>query len=1016
MVEAEIAQRLRYYMKSLFPVGLAAAFFSITQIEAQEYLGANQAIEKITALENSEDTKKPDSLKRLSEDINDYNSRKSSLTPEEAGTKWLSLVDRYLKLSQNSYRDGENSRLSFENLVAALPAPASWPHIEKTLANQKPDGSAGQVSLNTLKWFVHTLLGDIPAQQNDYRAIVDYIGSLPPEAQVYYESIPDRLTEQMIASSSDPEFILRALNEQLDRSIAGEAKRKSLYGSGYTTGFSLPDLVAIVGSEKAEPLIKKALTTFPGPISIRGEKTSDLARQIANANPDALAAAQWQLACAFDSEALYQSMQKRSGTTSDDYQVMEAKLYELSRLILAGDQKAALKFQESLPSESLNSLPSDLLSHAEKTGKTAIVLSFFDTALRQDPTLPYWETYFEAANADKQPEKAIELMKEALSRPGLNAKTQQSLGSDLSKALLSVGRVDEGVAELLKMAKQPPSKEPGEDNNKGALALEIVELGVLANRTQWIQEGLDIATKEVESDRQNTRGYGSPLSSANSLAKVLLQMKQGPQAEALLIESLGQEAQRDRESSRDYISTSDRNNAMATLAGIYSEAGMNSDIVTLLDRAPFWCATDLSQVMSLRVPNSTRQSDYLGDVAARALEAGGDKETALRIIQAQLARNDGDDRAYELLLRHAGASALPILDALAAQDRYEERPLIWKAQWLFNEGKLPEAEETIRTAIAIDPSDGEQGPGDRMRAYSVLADIRAARGDAKEAEFFRGVVKAIRLSEQADVLYSAGLEKQAIGLYETSLGMFADAYCIQSRLALRMNELGDWKGAEEHYRKAYELMPDSFGQVESHCFGCEGAFNGKKPQGVADKVFTTLAEKKPDNPKVHYLLGYLRKEQGRSGEALAEFKKATSLDPNYLNAWKKMAELSDELLLPASERNAIALNIARLDPFAKHASLDLNGVTNYAEIWTILSAADKRRLPRPTDLYPLKAAAKEIESLKDDPAKDRLRQQILSSINSDYSRDKPSTAQFAKAPFVGITSQILTTTANVQSR
>ena len=52
---------------------------------------------------------------------------------------------------------------------------------------------------------------------------------------------------------------------------------------------------------------------------------------------------------------------------------------------------------------------------------------------------------------------------------------------------------------------------------------------------------------------------------------------------------------------------------------------------------------------------------------------------------------------------------------------------------------------------------------------------------------------------------------------------FADAYCIQSRLALRYSELGDYVKAEQHYQRAFELMPDSFGRIESHCFGCEGA-------------------------------------------------------------------------------------------------------------------------------------------------------------------------------------------------
>ena len=33
-------------------------------------------------------------------------------------------------------------------------------------------------------------------------------------------------------------------------------------------------------------------------------------------------------------------------------------------------------------------------------------------------------------------------------------------------------------------------------------------------------------------------------------------------------------------------------------------------------------------------------------------------------------------------------------------------------------------------------------------------------------------------------------------------------------------------------------MPDSFGRVESHCFGCESVFQGADAQALAERVFT----------------------------------------------------------------------------------------------------------------------------------------------------------------------------------
>ena len=90
-------------------------------------------------------------------------------------------------------------------------------------------------------------------------------------------------------------------------------------------------------------------------------------------------------------------------------------------------------------------------------------------------------------------------------------------------------------------------------------------------------------------------------------------------------------------------------------------------------------------------------------------------------------------------------------------------------------------------------------------------------------------------------------------------------------------------------------MPDSFGRVESHCFGCEKAFDGERPQNIAEKVFTKMAAERPDKPQIHYLLGYLREEQERYNEARTNYLTAVRLDPDYLNAWVKIQLVSQQI-------------------------------------------------------------------------------------------------------------------------
>jgi len=93
-------------------------------------------------------------------------------------------------------------------------------------------------------------------------------------------------------------------------------------------------------------------------------------------------------------------------------------------------------------------------------------------------------------------------------------------------------------------------------------------------------------------------------------------------------------------------------------------------------------------------------------------------------------------------------------------------------------------------------------------------------------------------------------------MYRQSLTHFADAYCIQSRLAIRLSQAGRLDEAAEHYQRAYELMPDSFGRIESHCFGCEGVFDGTEAQHMAEKVFNRLVIERPKMPHVRMALTF----------------------------------------------------------------------------------------------------------------------------------------------------------------
>ena len=482
------------------------------------------------------------------------------------------------------------------------------------------------------------------------------------------------------------------------------------------------------------------------------------------------------------------------------------------------------------------------------------------------------------------------------------------------------------------------------------LYLQLTRLGHLLDREDWFDEGVEQARQALSGSslmRESSWQYDYAV---EGLVELLAEKGRFAEAEALLIDQVSQTAK---------LSEGDRHGAddapreaLIRLAGVYGEADRWADVLVLLERAPYWGAADLAKLYT-----EEEGEHPLGYLAAKALAEADRDEDAARVAVATLHHEPGHDPLYALLTDLQGQGATDTLNALFERDRFEERPLIWRAKLELEAGETEKAHETIRQAIAIDPSDGEQGPGDRMRAYAVLADILDAKGDAETATVMRGAVRAIRLSEDADRYYAAGLLSMAVDMYEEALTHFADAYCIQSRLAIQLAELGRYDEAAEHYRRAFELMPDSFGRVESHCFGCEGAFSGEQATSIAEQVFSQLRVSQPLDPQVHYLTGYLASSRDRDQEALASFRMAVQLDPEYLNAWKRIVGLASSLHIPKDRQDEAALQIFRLDPLGRHSSADLAEVSDIEQAWQAVAAAQPLAVPQPETLLPLPAAA-----------------------------------------------------------
>ena len=394
--------------------------------------------------------------------------------------------------------------------------------------------------------------------------------------------------------------------------------------------------------------------------------------------------------------------------------------------------------------------------------------------------------------------------------------------------------------------------------------------------------------------------------------------------------------------------------ALGGMAEIYAQAGRHQDAIALLDQAIGWGVKDLREVSFY-----SEFHDFKVTIA-NSLHHLGRSAEARDILKDHLRyENNSADAAYQALIEIDGQASAAFFKELQAEDPFQERPLIWQAVLLQKAGELEAAEEMARHAISIDPTDGEANSINRLRAYAVLGDILKARNH-DEAITFERIVTAVDLSEKADEYRIAGLASHALERYQAALDLFADAYCVRFRTAVELEAAGQYALAEEHFEAAYTLMPDQFGRIESHCFGCEGAFTGERAERIAERVFTRMLEERPNQASLHYLMGYLNESRGQPEVALANFQKAVELDPLYYNAWSHIVNLAETQNEPELALHAIRQMLS-VAPLRAIDQLEYMELTSLGQLWetaeSILPILPERR----QSLYPLKASSKIVE-------------------------------------------------------
>jgi tetratricopeptide (TPR) repeat protein len=938
-------------------------------------LDPHEVINQISPAVQSSTATKPSDAALLAADIAKFRISSEELSPQVAATAWFRLLDR--AISEGSHPNPADVA-SFDvplgrpvgvvSAVAALPPPEAWRSLEADSNKRTPHSLDGYRALS-VRLLPAVLLGDHLATKSILASVDSAVSSLPPEQRIIPNSRITSIRRLLITLYGTPSEVAAQFREDVTDAASGSSAV-----SRYTAEVQVPDLVTLIGEAEATAILQGVITQ---PISLRvesGDGTAALARRIALENVDALKIPQWALANSIDSAPLYEALTRKFGAeppkdTADsassqfgDSAREEADTYYMLFLITNHRGPEAEKLLASMAGGTALEIPRGAILALQKAHQNEALYEFLQGSLSRNPRLQVWDVYIQQAAYTGNSQAALSTVDAALKRTDLPAYLRADLGRRRADALLALNETDAGLKALQSLLLQPPTSSDPYLVERTNAALRLASLGRVLNRPDLADKGLQFVQSALALPSQSGgRGLDRLTVLRAFFAEGRKQQKPREVQSAAITELKRHDSNTEPGAEQAEMmgvpgSRPLHQAALIELVSLYVAANRPQDARILLDDADGWGGRDvrdlLTAVDSQGVPFAVS--------AAKALSATDDIPSAVRILTATIAQFPGHDAAYELEAT-IDPGAAGVFDAQYKTDQFEERPLIWNATLLARRKEYDAAEKTVRAAIAIDPSDGEEGVNDRMRAYSVLADILEAKGDSKGAAETREIVTAIRISERTDELYALGLYQRAFAGYRTALEHFSDAYCIQSRLAVQLTKQGQHEQAAEHYRRAYELMPSSFGRVESHCFGCESVFDGVQQQTIAEQVFHTLEKKDPGNAQVHYLQGYLLQEEGRYAEALPEFRKAVQIDGNYLNAWRQLNKLSGHIYLPSVDRDVVTIKLIELDPQQRHVTYDVSAVGDFPALWHAVAQVDRSRkgsLPNRGPLYSLKQSAR----------------------------------------------------------
>ena len=985
------------------------SLLSLNASAQAEVLGAKEVAKKIKELPDAkldvakEVSPADEQRKVLAKELTAYVKTRESLSPKQSAMKWLALFDGFRaipkKESQRYYggygynRDylkdvmeglDDPSKLSLNMVVAALPPPEAWGDLAKAIKARKASKTKQKRGNAVLLVLAELLEGDLSLTGDGMTAMSEAFTKEAGSRRSYYsgsdyalQSLRTAVRKTVGFSSRDE--VVADFRKTLD-SIESKAK-KSQGG----VDIKIPDLCRLTTEKDAGELLEKVVLMEGLTPSVRaGGKTEDLLKKVLLANIDKIKRPQWSMINSPKDFRLYEAMEKKFPVVEKKLEADESSAFVNASYNSRSDssQESALRLyitgliaegrvEDAVKKAKVGEIAEQLMQYRfagapegyNQAQYAASLFSFMSQMLDDKPDLPWATSYASVALMVQKEDEAMKRIDGLLAGKDVSVSSSLMLESGKSTLLLGRGNVDPAIEGLRRICARDLSdltedtKREAQGHVESAVRL-LYKLGGLLKRDDLTKEARALAEKIGEEEEDEYRSYGVAGSIRKEVTASLIEAGKYAEAEELLQEDLVRAARQQRKarlqnsySSSDVDSILKLGEQLHQLVGLYGEMGRHEDVVYLLDEVPWWGETELK---------SSGSGETYTQIA-RALHAVGRKKEAVDFLKARLSVRPAQDDVYEALLEFEVEGLEEWLGELYERDKFEERPLIWKAVMQQKKGKFAEAEKTIRQALKVDPTDGETGAGTRVRAYAVLAEILEALKMEKDAAFFRKVVSAVRLAEEGDEYTQAGMISKSLELYQKAEQDFVDAYCVQWRLAERLYAMGEHAEAEKHYEIAFERMPEQFGRVASFCFGCSGVFAGEHSRSVAERILVRLLKKNPKQPQVHFLLGQLRAAQGEQSKAYDHYQMAVEIDPEYLDALEEMYQLSSTLFLPKKSSDAMALTALELDPLRRHFRSGIESIADVEGAWRLVAAREKSTWDDAPVSIELKATKKAVD-------------------------------------------------------